>query len=1226
MSATLRPTALRSANRLAVSRWLAFAALCAVWIGLAAKPVIAANPPPVQVFYVPIPEDQAFTSLAAMFPGNAACGVVGFAEVAEPITTYNSISILAEGTIIYYDHWEDGFETDISHPTQPSSQIWGDGVVGNGRPPNINSDLLAPNTVLVLRSDVTLADRQFDIDFDGGDRIAASRTIAFTRAFWARGPNTLQAGAVEVYPTDEWGTRFRAPAGVNTPSPSLFEYTALVIMAANNGTLVEVDLDANGTIDAQTTLNQGQSYLTAGTVRQGALVQASAPVQVAMVTGDICDTYEARWYVLFPENQWTNRYYSPVSTSAEFGTTAFLYNPHGSALTVTRETQGGGLLNVNIAAQSGISVPVPSTSGAAFVAADGRPFLAIAAVDTTNPENSRGDWGFALIPERQLTAQTLIGWGAGRNPDSLVNPNENSSPVWVIPVYPDGETGPVNICIDYNGDGQGNLVDVNGFEYDQLLPLAEFASARVFDPDGDQTGMLLYVCPAAANQPVTARLAAAWGEDPAIATPGQPALDLGTTAPPTAMFEAGKAATLIADADGDGEADGGDSLRYAVLIRNASRVPIPGLSISDTVPLHTTYLTSTTTVDLGSGPAPVPDVGSTAFPLDEGGIPLGTLPSNGLFTVTFDVRIVSPLPAGVDRVRNVAVVRAGDEQREPEVETPVDFDPVVTVIKAVNGDDADTPPGPQVRAGSVVTWTYLVSNTGPISVTSLGVTDSVSGVVPVFVSGDVTSTGVLDPGESWLYRATGIAILGAYSNTVTVTGMAVDGDPITATDVAHYVGVLTPAITLTKDVNDNAVRAGTTVTYTFVVSNTGDDPLRQVALTDNRCTVAFVGGDTSSDDVLDLAEAWTYTCSAVITRTVTNVAVVTAVDSLSRTITATATARVIVPVLYLPLLWAPERTVPCPPPDGCPVGAQVKALAVHTTARLVYISTRDPDQLVLMDANTTEALATVNLGGQPWGVAVNEQTNRVYVSRFTGGDVRVFNALTLAPIETIAVGDNPSLIAVLPALDTAFVLVQGGSKVAIIEGVDPTPTLVDAGGSKPFGIAADPVFGRIFISHRDSHSLSVLRREGGVWKAFAGPQFTDNRQVFEIAYDTATQRLFVVYARTIEGVDRWFLDVWEPRDVGDWGYFATRDIPSGGAIASSLVGGTGIEINPSTGNLFITNTGEDSLTVMDATTLGPLATVALGDDPFAVAINRLFNEVYVGLRTPGRLIKLVDAY
>ncbi len=1225
MLVNMRPTQIRRVRRRGAARWAALVVGCLVWLALAAKPATAANPPPVQVYYVPIPEDEAFTALAAIYPSNAVCGFSGIGEVSEPIITYNSISVPAAGTIIYYDQWEDGFEIDISHPTQATTQIWGDGNTANGAPPGIPSDLLAANTVIVLRSNVFLGNRQSVIDFDGGDRIAASRTIAFTRALWATGTGTLQAGAVEVYPTDEWGTSFRAPAGVDTPSPSLFEYTGLAIMAADDGTVVDVDIDADGSFDAHVILNEGESYLSPGTVHQGARVQASAPVQVTMITGDICDYYEARWYVLFPESQWSDHYYSPVSTSDPHATTVFLFNPHDTALTVTRETVGGVTLTVNIGAMSGISVPVPSTSGAGFVAADGRPFLAIAAVDTTDVLNSLGDWGFAMIPERQLTAQTLIGWGAGRDPDSAVNPNENSSPVWVIPVYPDGELGPVPVCVDYNSDNQGPLVDANGFHYDQLLSLAEFESAKVYDPDGDQTGMLLYICPAAPDQPVTAKLAAAWGQDPNVATPGEPALDLGTTAPPAATFEAGKGATVVVDNDGDGKADGGDTLRYLVVIRNASRVPIPGLTISDTVPLYTAYVTGSTTLDQGGGAVTFPDGGDTPFPLDEGGVSLGTLPTNGVYTVTFDVVIDNPVPTGVDRVRNVAIVRAGDEQREPEAETPIDRDPTVSVVKAVNGDDANVPPGPTLRAGDPVTWTYTISNTGPISVTNLSVTDSVSGVVPIFVSGDVTNTGALDPGETWVYAADGIAVQGAYSNTVTVTGVATDGDVVTATDVAHYFGVFTPGIGLDKTVNDNAVPAGTTVTYTFVISNTGDDPLQQVVLVDNRCAVGFVGGDTGDDDVLGVGEQWTYTCSAVITHTTTNVATVTAVDSLGEPITATDSVKVLVTILYLPLLWVPQQEVPCPPPDGCPVGAEVKAMAVHETAGRLYIATRNPDQLVMMNANTTQVLATAAIGGEPWGVAVNEQTNRVYVSRFAGGDVQIFDALTLAPIKTIAVGQNPSVMTILPDLDTVFVLVQGPSKVAVIQGVDLAAT-VDAGGSKPFGIAADPVFNRIFISHRDSSSMSMLRQQSGVWTAFAGPKFTDNRQPFELAYDTATQRLFLVYERTIEGVDRWFLDVWEPRDVGDWGIFATQEIPSGGALSSPLVGGTGLEINPSTGNLFITNTGADSLTVIDSATLGVVGTVAMGDDPFAVAINSLINEVYVGLRGPGRLIKLSDTY
>ncbi len=228
------------------------------------------------------------------------------------------------------------------------------------------TDTLGPNAIIVLRSNVNLATRQSTIDFDGGDKFGATRSIAVTRAFWDSGASTLLAAAFEVYPTDEWGTTFRAPVGVNSPSPSLFEYTSFIIMATDNDTTVQVDVDADGTFDDVVTLDEGESHLTAGTVREGARILASAPVQVGLITGDIDDTYEARTFVLFPEEQWSNSYYSPVSASAVNGTTAFLYNPDSQPLTVTRTSFGGATLNTVIQAMSGISVSVVAGSGARF--------------------------------------------------------------------------------------------------------------------------------------------------------------------------------------------------------------------------------------------------------------------------------------------------------------------------------------------------------------------------------------------------------------------------------------------------------------------------------------------------------------------------------------------------------------------------------------------------------------------------------------------------------------------------------------------------------------------------------------------------------------------------------------------------------------------------------------------------------------------------------------------
>jgi hypothetical protein len=43
-----------------------------------------------------------------------------------PIISLISFAISA-GTVIWYDHWEDGYEYDVTDPVGSTTQVWGDG-------------------------------------------------------------------------------------------------------------------------------------------------------------------------------------------------------------------------------------------------------------------------------------------------------------------------------------------------------------------------------------------------------------------------------------------------------------------------------------------------------------------------------------------------------------------------------------------------------------------------------------------------------------------------------------------------------------------------------------------------------------------------------------------------------------------------------------------------------------------------------------------------------------------------------------------------------------------------------------------------------------------------------------------------------------------------------------------------------------------------------------------
>ena len=153
-----------------------------------------------------------------------------------PIVSNISIAPVANGTIIYYDHWEDGYEADINNPIQPTTQIWGDGNPANGIPPGFATDVINAGNVFILTNDVAVAGGNVTVttpyQYNGRDKFAVTKTIAVSRVNWATDSSSNMTQSTLVYDTNFWGTEYRVPVGTNTASSyTMFEYTAVAVMA-----------------------------------------------------------------------------------------------------------------------------------------------------------------------------------------------------------------------------------------------------------------------------------------------------------------------------------------------------------------------------------------------------------------------------------------------------------------------------------------------------------------------------------------------------------------------------------------------------------------------------------------------------------------------------------------------------------------------------------------------------------------------------------------------------------------------------------------------------------------------------------------------------------------------------------------------------------------------------------------------------------------------------------
>lgn len=179
----------------------------------------------------------------------------------------------------------------------------------------------------------------------------------------------------------------------------------------------------------------------------------------------------------------------------------------------------------------------------------------------------------------------------------------------------------------------------------------------------------------------------------------------------------------------------------------------------------------------------------------------------------------------------------------------------IDIMKMTNGIHAETSPGPSVPLGSTIQWTYLVTNTGTLPLTDVVVTDNRE----VAVTCPKTA---LEPGESMTCTASGIAQACQYSNTATVEGSARE-EKVTARDDSFYFGQHNAAITIDKKTNGEdapqppgiMLNAGSSVQWTFAVTNTGDVTLTEVVVTDDRA-----GSVTCPKSTLAAGESMT--CSA----------------------------------------------------------------------------------------------------------------------------------------------------------------------------------------------------------------------------------------------------------------------------------------------------------------------------------------------------------------------------
>ena len=226
----------------------------------------------------------------------------------------------------------------------------------------------------------------------------------------------------------------------------------------------------------------------------------------------------------------------------------------------------------------------------------------------------------------------------------------------------------------------------------------------------------------------------------------------------------------------------GDQIVYTITVFDAGPDTATGVQVTDLLPAGVSFVSANPSQGTYNDVSGVWTVG-TVSP----GVPQ---------TLSITATVVSPAAQ-----TNTGTISDAD-QFDPNTgnntasatETPQQAD--LSLVKFVNGQDADSPTGPHVAAGSTVTFTYVVTDTGNVPLSGVVVRDDngtpanpADDFNPTFSGGDTNANGLLDLTETWTYTQTATALAGQQTNVGTVTGQDVNTlTTVTDDNPANYFG------------------------------------------------------------------------------------------------------------------------------------------------------------------------------------------------------------------------------------------------------------------------------------------------------------------------------------------------------------------------------------------------------------------------------------------------------
>lgn len=312
----------------------------------------------------------------------------------------------------------------------------------------------------------------------------------------------------------------------------------------------------------------------------------------------------------------------------------------------------------------------------------------------------------------------------------------------------------------------------------------------------------------------------------------------------------------------------GQSLVYTIVVTNNGPSGATLVNMTDNIPDGIQITSATSTVGTVTIPASAQD--TIAANADDLTLNIGNLAKDATVTITVNATV---LPGTTGTIINTANVGTADTSLIETITTNNTGTVTTTLTPEIDLAITKTDSVDPATAGSPLTYTITVTNSGPSTATNVNVTDNLpSGVsftsgtssqgTVTNASGVVTgSLGTLAPGATaTMTIIVGVngATRGTITNTVSVVGA--ETEPVTTNNNASQDTVINGSVDLviTKVDSVDPVAVGSALSYTIEVTNNGPSTATNVVVTDNLpTTLAYVSGNSTVGTVTNAGNAVT---------------------------------------------------------------------------------------------------------------------------------------------------------------------------------------------------------------------------------------------------------------------------------------------------------------------------------------------------------------------------------